>query len=102
MSSAWNKQTASRLGRAIVTTLVTANATQSTTAFGSQVRQVRVTSSLPAWITIGSTATDVTAGSSSSYLPANTPEYFTVSPGQHVNFLSSSTSTGYLSVTEML
>jgi hypothetical protein len=34
-------------------------------------------------------------------LPANFPEYFGCSPGQQPNFISTSTSTGYVSLTEM-
>lgn len=94
----WNKQPASRPGRSIVTALT--GATQFSTNFGSQTRQIRVTSTLALWATIGSTAV-VTANSSAVYLPSNAPEYFTVSPGQVLNFISTSTSTGYVTLTEM-
>jgi hypothetical protein len=43
----------------------------------------------------------VTANSSATFLPVNFPEYFGCSPGQSLNFLSTSTSTGYVSLTEM-
>lgn len=100
--SYWNKQTASRLGRSIVTQIATAqtNATQFTTPFGSQTYQVRINSTLALWVTIDSTAV-VTANSSAALVPANIPEYFTVTPGQVLNFISTSTSTGYVSLTEM-
>ena len=98
----WNKQTSSKLGRSIVTQIATAqtNASQTTTNFGSQTYQVRINSTLPIWATIDTTAT-VTANSSAVLLPANFPEYFTVTPGQQLNFIRTSTSTGYVSLTEM-
>jgi hypothetical protein len=96
-------QPASRMGRSIVTQVATAqtNATQFTTPFGSQTRQVRIASTLSIWITIDSTAV-VTANSASALISANgTGEYFGCSPGQVLNFISTSTSTGYVSLTEM-
>ena len=96
--SYWEKQPASRLGRSVVTALT--GATQFTTPFDTQTRQVRVTSTLALWATIGSTAV-VTANSASAYLPANVPEYFAVTPGQVLNFISTSTSSGYVALTEM-
>src|SRR5512139_192080 len=101
--SGWEKQDSSRLGRSIVTSLATAavNATQSTTPFGTQTRQVRIASTLSIWATIGSAAT-VTANTAAALISANlVGEYFTVSPGQVLNFISTSTSTGYIVVTEM-
>jgi hypothetical protein len=77
------------------------NATQFKTPFGSQTRQVRLASTLALWITIDSTAV-VTANSAAALIPANTPEYFAVTPGQVLNFTSTSTSTGYVSLTEMI
>ena len=47
MSSSWEKQNSSRLGRTLVGTL--SSATALTTTFGSQVRQVRVITTLPIW-----------------------------------------------------
>jgi hypothetical protein len=61
---------------------------------------VRLASTLALWVTIGSTAV-VTANSASALVPANVPEYFAVTPGQVLNFISTSTSTGYVSLTEM-
>jgi hypothetical protein len=88
-------------GRSIVTQIATAqtNATQFTTPFGSQTRQVRIASTLALWVTIDSSAV-VTANSASALVPANVPE-FCVTPGQVLNFISTSTSTGYVSLTEM-
>jgi hypothetical protein len=99
----WPKQNASRLGRSIVTSMATAqvaSATNFTTPFAANTHQVRVASTLSLWATIGSTAV-VTANSSAAFIPANLPEYFTVTSGQVLNFLTTSTSTGYVSLSEM-
>jgi hypothetical protein len=95
----WESQPASRLGRSIVTQVATAqtNASQTTTNFGSQTRQVRINSTLAIWVTIDTTA----ANSSAVLISPNVPEYFAVTPGQVLNFISTSTSTGYISLTEM-
>lgn len=98
----WNGQPSSRLGRSIVTQVATAqtNATQFTTPFSAQTYQVRVVSTLALWATIGSTAV-VTANSAATFIPANVPEYFAVTSGQVLNFISTSTSTGYVTFSEM-
>ena len=100
----WESQPASRLGRSIVTQVATAqtNASQSTTNFGTQTRQIRVMHTFTGgiWATVDTTAT-VTANSSAILLAANFPEYFAVTPGQQFNFISTSTSTGYVVLTEM-
>lgn len=100
----WKGQPSSRLGRSIVTQVATAqtNATQFTTPFSGQTYQVRVVHNFTGgiWAIIGSTAV-VTANSASALIPANTPEYFAVTSGQVLNFISTSSSTGYVSITEM-
>src|SRR5262245_2873725 len=98
----WKSQTSSRLGRSIVTSLATAqvNTTLFTTPFSTQTYQVRVASTLAIWATIGSTAV-VTANSASALIPPNVHEYFAVTSGQVLNFISTSTSTGYVVVSEM-
>jgi hypothetical protein len=91
------------LGRSIVTSMATAqvaSATNFTTPFSAQTYQVRLTSTLPLWATIGSTAV-ITANSSAAFIPSNVSEYFAVTSGQVLNFLTTSTSTGYVVVTEM-
>jgi hypothetical protein len=63
----WKGQ--SRLGRSIVTSMATAqvaSATNFTTNFAAQTYQVRVTSTLPLWATIGSTAV-ITANSNAAF-----------------------------------
>jgi hypothetical protein len=96
----YQKQPGSRLGRSIVTSMATAQvagASNFSTNFAAQTYQ---TSTLPLWATIGSTAV-ITANSSAAYIPANVPEYFAVTSGQVLNFLTTSTSTGYVVVSEM-
>jgi hypothetical protein len=61
---------------------------------------VRLASTLALWVTLDSTAV-VTTNNASALVPANVPEYFAVTPGQVLNFISTSTSTGYVSLTEM-
>ena len=84
---------------AVTTTQV--NASVTTTNFGSQTYQVRIVHTCAGiWATIDTTAT-VTAQSSATWLPASLPEYFAVTRGQQLNFISTSTSTGYVVLTEM-
>src|SRR5262249_27652107 len=95
----WNGQQSSRLGRSIVTQ--TTGATQFTTPFSAQTYQIRVVSTFPIWATVGSTGV-VTANSAAAFIPANVPEYFAVTSGQVLNFISTSTSTlGWVTFTEM-
>jgi hypothetical protein len=68
--------------------------------FSAQTYHIRVAGNLAIWATIGSTAV-VTANSAATFIPANVPEYFTVTSGQVLNFISTSTSTGYVALTEM-
>jgi hypothetical protein len=84
-------QPASRLGRSIVTQVATAqtNATQFTTPFSAQTYQIRLETTLPIWFTLGSTAV-VTANSAAARLPSDRPEYFAVTSGQVLNFISTS------------
>jgi hypothetical protein len=65
---------------------------------GSQTRQIRVVAPLPIWATVGSTTA---TANSDSLVPANVPEYFQVTPGQVFSFISTSTSSGYVSFAEM-
>ena len=102
--SFWKSQPSSKLGRAIVTQVTTTqvNASVTTTNFGAQTYQVRIADNLSAgiWATIDTTAT-ITAQSSATWLPASSPEYFAVTRGQQLNFISTSTSTGWVVLTEM-
>src|SRR5215510_1558296 len=93
------RYTSSRLGRSIVTQVATAqtNASQTTTPVGSQTYQIRVAHSFShgIWINIVGTTVTATAGSD-HFHQASLTDYYTVTPGQSVAFISTSTSTGYV------
>jgi hypothetical protein len=96
----WRGQPASRLDRTWVTNLT--GASQFSTYFGTATSQIRVQTNLPVWATVDSTAV-VTANSSAALIPVGVSEYFTVSPGQVLNFITTSTSSsGFLTVSEMV
>jgi len=105
MSWPINRYTSSRLGRSIVTAVATAqiNASQTTTPFGTQTYQIRVAHSFGngIWINIGVPATVTATAGSDHFQQANWTNYYTVTPGQSFAFISTSTSTGYVSVSEM-
>jgi hypothetical protein len=94
----WRKAESSRLARSIVTNVTSGTVTQATTPVGSQTYQVRITSTLPIWVTFGTIAA---TANSDSFVPANKPEYFITTPGQCLGFISTSTSSGYVSLSEM-
>lgn len=72
---------------------------QATSAFGSQTYKVRIaTGAQPAYFTIGDGTP--TADNTSPLMPANTIDYFTVTPGQKAAVLQAGTA-GTFSVTEM-
>jgi|RhiMetdeSRZDD1v2_1073273.scaffolds.fasta_scaffold31341_3 hypothetical protein len=50
-------------------------------------------------VQFGSTAVTATAGSD-NFVPPNWEAYFTVTPGQCLAFISTSTSTGYVGLSE--
>jgi hypothetical protein len=103
------RYTSSRLGRSIVTAVATAqtNATQTTTPFGSQTYQVRVTHSFAngIWISVGNSTTQSSvvsaAAGTDNFFPTNWIDFYSCTPGQALAFISTSTTTGYVSVTEM-
>jgi hypothetical protein len=98
MSANWDKMQSSRLGRSYATFI--SSATTSTTPFSAQIRQLRVSGSLPVYVTVGVAAT-VTA-TNAAYIPANWVEHLTCSPTQVLNYISTSTSSGTLTLSEML
>ena len=103
------RYTSSRLGRSIVTAVATAqtNATQTTTPFGTQTYQIRVTHSFAngIWLAVCNSTSQSSVVSAAagvdSYFPNNWIDFYSVTPGQALAFISTSTSTGYVSVTEM-
>jgi hypothetical protein len=109
MSWPLSRYTSSRLGRSIVTAVATAqtNATQTTTPFGTQTYQIRTTHSFAngIWIAVGNSTSQSSvvsaAAGTDNYFPNNWIDYYSCTPGQALAFISTSTSTGYVSVTEM-
>ena len=65
--------------------------------FGTQTKTIRVIVTTAAYVKVGN---GPTATSSDMYMPADRPEYFTVSPGQKVSAIQVSAG-GDLHVTEM-
>ena len=90
------QQTASRLGTSQVVAY-TGTAGTISNAVASGVYVIRVVVTTAAHIAIG---TDPTATTSDVYMPADTPEYFVVSPGEKVSAIQVS-SGGNLHVTEV-
>jgi hypothetical protein len=68
-----------------------------TNAVGAQTYKVRVVCTTAAYVLIGNSPT---ATSAAVYVPADTPEYFTITPGQKVSAIQVS-SGGTLHVTEI-
>jgi hypothetical protein len=88
---------ASRLGTN--TTFALSGLSQATAAFGPQTYQVRVAAGAqPAYVRIDDGTP--TAAATDPLMPANTIDYFTVTPGQKLACLQAGTA-GTLSVTEM-
>ncbi len=74
----------------------TGTAGTSTNAVGDGVQRVRVVTTSAAYIKIGKTPT---AAATDVYMPADSPEYFTIAPGEKVSAIQVS-SGGTLHVTE--
>ncbi len=69
-----------------------------TNVVGAQTYKVRVTLTTAGFIKIGNTPTATT---SDTYMPADSPEYFTITPGQKVSAIQL-TAGGTLYVTEIV
>jgi hypothetical protein len=89
-------QASSRLG--VNTVINSSSVSISTAAFGVQTYQIRVASSTNAYIKVGDGTP--TAGTGDVLMPANSWDYFTVTPGQKLATIHAGTG-GILSVTEM-
>ena len=82
-------------------------ASTASTAFGSQTTQIRVLATSGVAGAIGDgvrviiEAGTPSAVATSTVIPLNIPEYFSVSPGQKIAALSNNASTGSLNVTEV-
>lgn len=70
------------------------------TTFLTQTYAVRVSPTLAGWLRIGDGAQTAVANTD-TYIPANWADDFTVTPGQQAAFISTSTSTGYVSISEL-
>jgi hypothetical protein len=78
------------------------------TFFGKATQQIRVISSLAGWASIDQSTSSTLVSSTSIpaagfQIPASQVggEYFICTPGQFLSFCSTSTSSGYISITEM-
>jgi hypothetical protein len=103
MGANWGKAGASRIIKA-QNLGYAGTATQVTTNFTSQTYQVRVISQVAGYIAIDNTGTSLTSGAvGGTMIAANTAsgDYFQCSPGQVLQFTSTSTTSGNVSVTEL-
>ena len=104
----WDRQPSSRV--VLNQYLQYAGSTSSvpSTNFGAFTHQIRVISQVAGYLAFGVGSTSgttlaATAQSSSMFIPASTVggEYFIVEPGTMCAFISTSTSTGIVNITEM-
>src|SRR5438105_895257 len=104
MGNYWSKQASSRPLK-LQELDYTGSSTLQTTTFTSQTYQVRVFSDVRGYLSFGSTgiSTSSRAGNGAvvEIAPSLRGEYFTVTPGQFVEFSSTSTSSGSVLITEM-
>src|SRR5450759_3178545 len=95
------RQHSSRILNSLATAISGAGTSQSpASSFGPHTYQIRLASTLPIWFQYGDGA-QTAAGGAGTYLPTTWVAYLQVSPGTTLAFLSTSTSTGYVSITEM-
>jgi hypothetical protein len=101
MASGFSKQHGSRENIDQVLAYLGGGGTVASNKFGTATQQIRVVSEIQGWLSIGSSTT-VTVGTNGMKISPNVEgEYFTTTPGQIAAFNSTSTSRGYVSVTEM-
>jgi hypothetical protein len=103
MGNYWHKAPASRPIASQAQALTT-TATVSA-QFSAQTYQIRVVATQPAWFTVGnSSSIAATTGTSAAgwFIPGGVAgEYFIVNPGQWASHITTSATTGFLSITEM-
>ena len=80
-------------------TVAVGSTSAASSAFGSQTREIRIVTTVDAYVEMN--ATSPTATSSSIIVPAFTPEYFRVAPGTKVAFLRVGSVTGTARITEL-
>jgi len=93
----------SRLGKNLSVAVTSGTVSQSAASTVSQgVYQIRIATNLTAgvWARVGDGAQTAVAGD--ALICLNMPEYFTVTPGQTIAFISTSTSSGIVSIHEMI
>jgi hypothetical protein len=97
--SYWNKQASSRWLRSNNIAYAGGQASLPSTTFSAQTYQLRLTTQVAGYFKVGDAGTSATANTD-SFIAANVaPEYVTV--GQVIAFVSTTTSTGQFSCTEM-
>jgi len=99
----WDKQRSSRPLKYQALAYLGGASSVPSTNFTAGTLQIRVVSEIQGWLQIGDgTSVAATVASSSLKISANVGgEYFAVTPGQMCAFNSTSTSTGFCSITEM-
>jgi hypothetical protein len=100
MSNYFGKQPSSRP----IVYQATALATSSTVTnkFSAETYQIRVAATQPVWLVTGDTSTvSVSSGAGIFINPSVAGEYFAVTPGQWAAWLTTSATTGWISITEM-
>ena len=103
MGANWSKAGSSRIIKAQNLGFA-GTATVVTTPFLAETYQVRVISQVAGFIAIDNTGTSLTSGAvGGTFIAANTAsgDYFQCTPGEVLQFTSTSTSSGNVSVTEM-
>lgn len=73
----------------VQTIATTASSLGATNAFGAQTYKVRVVANTAVHVKIGDGSQ--TAAATDSFVPANSPEYFTVTPGQKIAAIRAAT-----------
>lgn len=86
-----------RLGTVNNVVVATTSTSAASAAFGTQTYQIRISAPAACFIAVGGTS--ITAAATDAYLPANSPEYIKVTPGQKVAAFSATTQT--ISVVEV-
>jgi len=101
VSTYFGKAPSSRILKAQNIALSGNAASTPSTDFTAETFQIRVATTLAGWLRIGDNKADPTAAIGDTFVPTGVVDYFTVTPGQRMAFISTSTSTGNCSLTEM-
>jgi hypothetical protein len=101
MANYFGKMPSSRIIKAQNLALTGNAASTPSTDFTAQTYQIRIATTLSGWLRIGDNKSDPTAAIGDTFLPTGVVDYFAVTPGQRAAFISTSTSTGQFSLTEM-